>query len=56
MDASRARRTRDPARRAWYARYRQWRFARHYGFLERLPPDPASTLTSRARPCSPSTS
>ncbi|MEW4567348.1 hypothetical protein AB1L88_05720 [Tautonia sp. JC769] len=33
MDASRSRRKRDPARRAWYARYRQWRFARHYGFL-----------------------
>ncbi|WP_161602201.1 hypothetical protein [Tautonia marina] len=33
MDATRSRRKRDPARRAWYARYRQWRFARHYGFL-----------------------
>lgn len=33
MDASRSRRRRDPARQAWYARYRQWRFARHYGFL-----------------------
>jgi hypothetical protein len=33
MDASRSRRTRDPARKNWYARYRQWRFARHYGFL-----------------------
>jgi hypothetical protein len=33
MDATRARRTRDPARQAWYARHRQWRFARFLGFL-----------------------
>ena len=33
MDGSRARRTRDRARRAWYAGWRQYRFARHYGFL-----------------------
>ncbi len=32
MDATRARRTRDQARQAWYARYRQWRFARYLGF------------------------
>ena len=36
MDASRNRRKRDPARRAWYARYRQWRFARHFGFITGL--------------------
>jgi hypothetical protein len=33
MDATRARRTRDQARQAWYARHRQWRFARFLGFL-----------------------
>jgi hypothetical protein len=32
MDGSRARRTRDPIRKAWYASHRQRRFARHYGF------------------------
>ena len=32
MDATRERRIRDRARRAWYARHRQWRFARHLGF------------------------
>ena len=34
MDATRARRTRDRARQGWYARYRQWRFARYLGFAE----------------------
>jgi hypothetical protein len=33
MDATRTRRTRDRARQAWYARHRQWRFARFLGFL-----------------------
>jgi hypothetical protein len=33
MDATRARRTRDRARQAWYARHRQRRFARFMGFL-----------------------
>ena len=33
MDGTRARRTRDRARRAWYAGCRQYRFARHYGFV-----------------------
>ena len=32
MDATRARRTRDRARQSWYARHRQWRFARFLGF------------------------
>ena len=32
MDATRARRTRDRARQGWYARHRQWRFARFLGF------------------------
>ena len=32
MDATRSRRTRDQARQGWYARYRQWRFARYLGF------------------------
>lgn len=34
MDATRARRTRDRARQGWYARYRQWRFARYLGFAD----------------------
>ena len=32
MDATRTRRTRDQARQGWYARHRQWRFARYLGF------------------------
>jgi hypothetical protein len=32
MDATRARRTKDQARQAWYAANRQRRFARHLGF------------------------
>jgi hypothetical protein len=34
MDAQRSRRTRDEARRAWYAYHRQVRFARWFGFIE----------------------
>jgi hypothetical protein len=34
MDAQRSRRTRDQARRSWYAYYRQVRFARWLGFTE----------------------
>jgi hypothetical protein len=33
MDATRRRRTRDQARQAWYAGYRQRRFARFLGLL-----------------------
>jgi hypothetical protein len=32
VDGTRARRTRDKARQAWYARHRQRRFARFLGF------------------------
>ena len=32
MDGSRKRRTKDPARKSWYARHRQARFARWLGF------------------------
>ncbi len=32
MDATRVRRTRDRARQTWYAKHRQWRFARFLGF------------------------
>lgn len=32
MDATRTRRTKDLARRTWYAGHRQRRFARHMGF------------------------
>jgi hypothetical protein len=34
MEAHRSRRTRDRARKAWYAYYRQVRFARWFGFIE----------------------
>lgn len=34
MDAQRSRRTRDQARKSWYAYYRQVRFARWFGFIE----------------------
>ena len=34
MDAQRSRRTKDQARKAWYAYYRQVRFARWFGFIE----------------------
>ncbi|MFO0890530.1 MAG: hypothetical protein U0790_15480 [Isosphaeraceae bacterium] len=33
MDAQRSRRTRDRARKSWYAHYRQVRFARWFGFI-----------------------
>jgi hypothetical protein len=33
-DGTRRRRTRDEVRRAWYARYRQLRFALHFGFID----------------------
>ena len=33
MDATRARRTPDQARREWYARHCQWRFARFMGIV-----------------------
>lgn len=32
MDATRTRRTKDQHRQQWYARQRQFRFARHFGF------------------------
>jgi hypothetical protein len=40
MDATRPRRTRDSARRAWYADWRCQRFARHLGFQP--PPEAAN--------------
>jgi hypothetical protein len=33
MEAHRSRRTRDQARKAWYAHYRQVRFARWFGLI-----------------------
>ena len=33
MESHRSRRTRDQARKAWYAHYRQVRFARWFGFI-----------------------
>ncbi len=41
MDATRARRTRDRARQGWYARHRQWRFARYLGFGDGIEPPAA---------------
>jgi hypothetical protein len=48
MEAHRSRRTRDQARKAWYAYYRQIRFARWFGIIEdanlnRVFLDPPST-------------
>jgi hypothetical protein len=37
MNATRSRRMRDRARQVWYARHRQWRFARHFGFTAEVP-------------------
>jgi hypothetical protein len=37
VDGTRTRRVRDQARRAWYARHRLWRFARHLGFPGEIP-------------------
>jgi len=39
VDGTRARRTRDRARQAWYARHRQRRYARFLGFDDRTPAD-----------------
>ena len=48
MDGSRTRRTRDAARKLWYATYRQWRFARHYGFGEQAR-NPMAAVTARVK-------
>ena len=47
VDGTRARRTRDKVRQAWYARHRQRRFARFLGFDDK-PRDAASPPTVRA--------
>ena len=47
VDGTRARRTRDKVRQAWYARQRQRRFARFLGFEEK-PRDAASSPTADA--------
>ena len=58
MDGTRARRTGDKARQAWYARHRQWRFARFLGFdnpagRSRPPQEPTTpTYAMRGSPCS----
>lgn len=63
MDATRMRRTRDQARRTWYAGHRQRRFARHMGFAALglgAEPEPAYhpagrvAITSRAADHGPS--
>jgi hypothetical protein len=49
VDGTRARRTRDRARQTWYARHRQWRFARFLGFDDRTrDPSPANVGAGRA--------
>jgi hypothetical protein len=47
VDGTRARRTRDRARQAWYASYRQRRFARFLGFDDQ-PRSPASSQAADA--------
>jgi hypothetical protein len=47
MDATRPRRSRDSARRGWYARWRCVRFARHFGF------SPAAAVASGPKPACP---
>jgi len=47
MDATRARRTRDRARQAWYARHRQRRFARFPGFPRAVPTECKATPSHR---------
>jgi hypothetical protein len=63
MDAHRTRRTKDQARKAWYAYHRQVRFARWFGFIQtgadwnqnylrtptRKQPEPWSDLAITAR-------
>ena len=49
MDAQRSRRTRDQARKTWYAYYRQVRFARWLGFIE-LDTDGKQTFRDRLDP------
>ena len=49
MDGTRARRTRDKVRQAWYARHRQRRFARFLGFDDK-PRDAATPPTAGAGP------
>jgi hypothetical protein len=50
VDGTRARRTRDKARQAWYARHRQRRFARFLGFddRDRAPAFPPAAGAGRA--------
>ncbi len=52
MDAQRSRRTRDQARKTWYAYYRQVRFARWFGFIE-LDPDGKQTVQGALPPGGP---
>jgi hypothetical protein len=58
MDATRARRTRDRARQAWYAWDRQWRFTRFLGFLTssgsatEQRPAPVPAISTRRREAS----
>ena len=49
MDAQRSRRTKDQARKTWYAYYRQVRFARWFGFIE-LDRDGNQTIRGNSPP------
>ena len=51
----RSRRIRDQARRAWYARHRQRRFARFLGFGDRAHPAASPPAAGEARPAAAST-
>ncbi len=47
MDATRTRREKDTVRRAWYACFRQRRWARHLGFLATFPAEDAALAVGR---------
>jgi len=49
MDSRRGRRTKDKARKAWYAHYRQLRFARWLGFVK-VEGDLIPSVPSRSNP------
>jgi len=46
MDATRVRRTKSMARRTWYAHWRQLRFARYMGVINRFSPCPIVAVNS----------
>ena len=51
MDSHRSRRTRDQARKSWYAYYRQVRFTRWFGFITGDLDPPSTTCLKLNEPC-----